>query len=154
MVESRQLKSLLLPLGGMTVIVPSTAVAEVVTLEGVARQGQAPDWFLGVTRWRGVDVPLIAYDRLCRAREDSPPAGGRFVILYGLREHPRFYGLRIESLPNNETVDESTLRPADGGGPAAEKFIQMRALIDTRECAIPDFDALESAIAAHSPKSP
>ncbi len=154
MAESRQLKCLLLPLTGMTVIVPSTAVAEVITLDEVTRYAQAPDWFVGVTRWRGIDVPLIAFDRLCRAREDLPPAAGRFVVLYGLDERPRFYGLRIEALPRNETVDDSTLRPVDGGGPAAEKFVQTRAAIDTRECAIPEFDTLESAIAAHMPRSP
>ncbi len=158
MTESRQLKCLLLPLGGMTVILPSSAVAEVITVDEPPRHGaghgEPPDWFLGLTRWRGINVPLIAFDRLCRARTDVPAATGRFVVLYGLNENPGFYGLRIEALPRNETVDHATLRPLDGGGPAAEKFVQSRSVIDTRECAIPDFDALESAIAAQTPISP
>ncbi|MEX0606911.1 MAG: chemotaxis protein CheW [Halofilum sp. (in: g-proteobacteria)] len=158
MAESRELKCLLLPLGGMTVILPSSAVAEVITVDDASSHrlahGQSPDWLLGLTRWRGIDVPLVAFDRLCRAREDVPAAAGRFVVLYGVNENPGFYGLRIEALPRNETVDDATLRPIDGGGPAAEKFVQSRSVIDTRECAIPDFDALESAIAAHTPISP
>lgn len=154
MAESRQLKCLLLPLSGMTMLVPSNAVAEVITLDEITRHSQTPDWFLGTTRWRGVDVPLVAFDRLCRVREDLPPAEGRFVVLFGLGDHPRFYGVRIESLPRNETVDDATLRPLDDGGPAAEKFIQTRGVIDTRECAIPDLEALERGIASHSPRSP
>ncbi|WP_070989205.1 chemotaxis protein CheW [Halofilum ochraceum] len=144
MAAAEQLKCLVLPVQGPPVLVPNSAVAEIITQQDIAPPEDAPDWFLGTGRWRGTEIPLISLDRLTGEREDAPAPAGRFVVLFGLEEGgaPGFYGIRIESLPRTETLDNERLRPSDES-PHPSEFIQARAVIGgDRECLIPDFDAL------------
>lgn len=153
MAEDRQIKCLLLPVTGPAVIVPNSAVAEIITQQDIAPAADAPDWFLGTGRWRGTDIPLISLDRLVGERDDVPEPAGRFVVLFGLQDEgaPGFYGVRIEQLPRTETVDEQRLRPAEGEAHPSE-FVSTRAVVaGERECLIPDFDALGRTLGRYSP---
>jgi chemosensory pili system protein ChpC len=144
MADDRQIKCLLLPVTGRSVIVPNSAVAEIITQQDITPAGDAPDWYLGTGRWRGSDIPLIAFDRLVGEREDVPEPAGRFVVLFGLEREgaPGFYGIRIDQLPRTETVDAERLRPADGDAHPSE-YVHTRAVVaGDRECLIPDLDAL------------
>ena len=151
MAEER-VKCLLLPVSGPAVLVPNAAVAELITQNTITVAENTPDWYLGTGNWRGIEVPLIAFDRLCGERDAPPDPSGRFVVLFGM-EHdgaPAFYGIRIERLPRSETVDREGLLPADEPLHASE-YVGMRARIGERECVIPDFDALGRALAPYSP---
>lgn len=152
MAASEQLKCLVLPVQGPPVLVPNSAVAEIITQQDIALAEDTPDWFLGMGRWRGIDIPLISLDRLTGERGDAPDPAGRFVVLFGLGEAdaPGFYGVRIESLPRTETLDNERLRPSDES-PHPSEFIQARAVIGgDRECLIPDFDALGRALGRYA----
>lgn len=140
---ARELKCLVLPVSGRPLIVPNVAVAEIVTQQDVTPQSKTPDWFLGTGTWRGMQIPLIAFDRLSGEREDVPERTGRFVVMYGLEGEgaPPFYGVRIDALPRTETVDANRLRPAEGA-PHGSDMVAARASVGDRECLVPAFDRL------------
>jgi len=150
---ARQVKCLLLPMAGTPVIVPNSAVAEIVTQQDIAPpNGETPDWFLGTGTWRGTEIPLISFDRLSGDRHDVPRAAGRFVILFGIEWEgaPAFYGIRIEALPRSETVNAERLARAQGPTPESE-YIAARATVGgDRECLVPDFDQLGRTISRYS----
>jgi chemosensory pili system protein ChpC len=150
MAEDR-VKCLLLPVAGPALMVPNAAVAELITQNTVTAVEGAPDWLLGRGSWRGLDIPLIAFDRLAGERDEVPPSSGRFVVLFGLEKEgaPAFYGLRIERLPRSETVDRDSLKAADNPGHDSE-FVAMRTMLGDNECLIPDFDALGRALAPYA----
>lgn len=150
MAEER-VKCLLLSVSGPSVLVPNAAVAELITQNSVTAVEGAPDWFLGRGSWRGLDIPLIAFERLCGDREDAPPSSGRFVVLFGLEREgaPAFYGIRIDRLPRSETVDRTSLARADEPEHPSE-VVAVRARISDRECLIPDFDALGRTLAPYT----
>lgn len=147
---ARQLKCLLLPMQGRAILVPNAAVAEIITQQDIATDARTPDWFLGTGAWRGTEIPLIAFDRLCGERQDVPEAAGRFVILFGIEAEgaPAFYGIRIDSLPRSETVDGERLRPAEGPEHDSD-YVAARATVGERGCLIPDFERLGQALARH-----
>lgn len=149
---ARQLKCVLLPVGANTLLVPNNAVAEVITLDEVRSRGDTPEWFLGSTHWRGYDIPLIDFAHLAGQRDEAAPGTGRYVVLFAFGTVPSFYGVRIDSLPHTENVDGDSLRPAESD--ARGGLVRARAVVDTRDdtrdCAVPDLDAIESAIAAQS----
>lgn len=138
-----QLKCLVLPVQGTPVIVPNSAVAEIITQQDIAPSEDTPDWFLGTGAWRGTEIPLIAFDRLCGERQDVPEASGRFVVLFGIEGEgaPPFYGIRIDALPRSESVDGERLQPAPGP-PHPSDYVAARAALGERQCLVPDFDAL------------
>lgn len=146
-----RVKCLLLPVSGPAIVVPNAAVAELITQNTVTTVEDAPDWLLGRGSWRGLDIPLIAFDRLTGERDEVPPSSGRFVVLFGLEQEgaPAFYGVRIERLPRSETVDRDNIAPAENPGHKSE-FVAMRTLLGDRECLIPNFDALGRALAPYA----
>ena len=150
--EHDRVKCLVLSVTGPAVLVPNAAVAELITQNSVSPVEGAPDWFLGRGSWRGLDIPLIAFDRLCGEREDPPPSSGRFVVLFGLEREgaPAFYGIRIDRLPRSETVDRASLARAEEPEHPSE-VVAMRAQVSDRECLIPDFDALGRVLAPYAP---
>jgi len=147
-----RVKCLLLPVAGPALMVPNAAVAELITQNTVTTVEGAPDWLLGRGSWRGLDIPLIAFDRLAGERDEVPPSSGRFVVLFGLEQEgaPAFYSLRIERLPRSETVDRDSLKAADNPGHDSE-FVAMRTMLGDHECLIPDFDAIGRALAPYAP---
>ncbi len=140
---TREIKCLVLPVAKRPLIVPNVAVAEIVTQQDVSPQQGAPDWLLGTGTWRGTEIPLIAFDRLCGERDEPPERTGRFVVMYGLEGEgaPPFYGVRIDALPRSETVDTQRLRPAEGAAHASA-MVAARAVVGERECLVPAFDRL------------
>lgn len=146
-----RVKCLVLPVVGPSLVVPNAAVAELITQNTVTSVEDAPDWLLGRGSWRGLDIPLIAFDRLVGEREEAPPSSGRFVVLFGLEQEgaPAFYGVRIERLPRSETVDRDSLRAADNPGHDSE-YVAMRTVLGDNECLIPDFNALGRALAPYA----
>jgi len=150
--EARELKCLVLPLRGTPALVPNSSVAEIVTQQDVTPGRDKPDWYLGTGSWRGIEVPLIAFDRLCGERQDVPAAAGRFVVMFGLSGDngaPSFYGIRIESLPRTETVDAERLQ-ATPGATDHSQYVRVRATLGERECVVPDFDAIGHALARYA----
>lgn len=146
-----RVKCLVLSVSGPSILVPNAAVAELITQNTVTPVEGAPDWFLGRGSWRGLDIPLIAFDRLCGEREDAPPSSGRFVVLFGLEREgaPAFYGIRIERLPRSETVDRANLEKADEPQHPSE-VVAVRAHVSDNDCLIPDFDALGRTLAPYA----
>jgi len=148
---SDQIKCLMLPQQGRPVIVPNSAVAEIITQQDVRPVEASPDWLLGTGEWRGTRIPLLALDRLCGERAAAPEPTGRFVVLFGLASGsaPGFYGVRIDALPRTQTVTRESLRPAEGE-PHPSEHVRQRAVLDgERECLIPDFEAIGATLAAH-----
>ncbi|PSQ92206.1 MAG: hypothetical protein BRD57_03200 [Proteobacteria bacterium SW_6_67_9] len=147
---TRELKCLVLPMSGRALIVPNVAVAEIVTQQDVTQQSNAPDWLLGTGTWRGLEIPLIAFDRLCGERDAAPERTGRFVVMYGLEGEgaPPFYGVRIDALPRTETVDPQKLRPAEGS-PHDSPLVAARASVGDRECLVPAFGRLGHELTRH-----
>ena len=147
----RQLKCLVLPLHGRPAIVPNSAVAEIITQQDITPSADTPDWFLGTGSWRGLEIPLLAFDRLCGERQDVPEAAGRFVVLFGIESAgaPAYYGIRIDALPRSETVNGERLQAAPGPAHGSE-FVAARATIADRECLVPDFDALGETLSRYA----
>lgn len=145
----REIKCLLLPLAGAPLILPNTAIAEIIAHQDISANDDTPDWFLGTTGWRGGEIPLIDFERLCGDRDDAARENsGHFAVLHGIgaTHSLGFYGLRIESLPRTETANPERLRPDPDA--EASDFIAARARVDSRECAVPDLDALERMVAS------
>lgn len=146
----RELKCLVLPVQGPGIVVPNIAVAEIITQQDVTLRDDTPDWFLGTGVWRGQEIPLIAFDRLCGLRQDTPRASGRFVVLFGLDNttKPPYYAFRIEALPRSETVNTERFEAHERKRDDSE-FIAARGAIGDRECIVPDLDAVVRALLPH-----
>lgn len=63
------LPCLMLPLRHTNIVLPSSAVAEIVSYEAPKQVEDQPKWLLGIFSWRGVPIPLTQLETM-----DSPLA--------------------------------------------------------------------------------
>lgn len=140
------LNSLLLPLYGRTLLLPSTALAELINPQAVEPQPGAPGWYLGDIIWRDLRVPLLSFE--CASSGASPlapQAGERVAVLNAIGGRPqlKFFALRLRGIPRPLRV-ESTLVSA--GEPLAPLELDS-ALAEGETVRIPDLLALEQMLA-------
>ena len=63
--EQNDIRGVLVAIAGARLLLPNATIAEVLSFAPPAPiEGEAPEWLLGRIRWRGWQVPLIAFSRL------------------------------------------------------------------------------------------
>ena len=141
-----RLHALEIPLDGMTLLVASAAVAEVIKPQNMAPIPFGQPWLNGALGWRTLAVPVISFESLLGAPAMARPATGKIVIFYPLggRKDWEFFAIFATSEPRPQVLD--------GSQPVAENselldspYIAAGLKMDDRLMLIPDFEALKKA---------
>ncbi len=143
------LHCLLIPLQEVRILLPNTAVAEVISYTRPESVENAPQWMLGNIRWRDENVPLLSFEGLSGVGKQEH-AVGRIAVLNTLNGNPRipYIALLIQSIPQLRLVQESSIV-------VTEKDEQMDAVAASIDFSgesvlIPDLDAMEQKLLALS----
>jgi chemosensory pili system protein ChpC len=104
-----RLHSLEVPLDGLTLIVPSAAVAEVINPLTLTPVPFSQPWLKGVFGWRTLAVPVISFEELVGLPKPVSPAAGKIVIFYPLSGHSdwEFYGMFATAEPRPQALSHS-----------------------------------------------
>lgn len=62
--NSNIIPCVLLPLEDRNLILPSTAISEIIPFEKTTPISDAPTWLLGILTWRGIHIPLTHIDQI------------------------------------------------------------------------------------------
>ncbi len=139
-----RLHSLEVPLQGVTLIVPSAAVAEVINPINMTPVPFSESWLKGVIGWRTLAVPVVSLEVLLGGAAPVDISTGKIVIFYPLsgRKDWEFYALLATAEPRPLVLD--------GSQPAAERselpdspYIAAGLKINDRLMSVPDLDALK-----------
>lgn len=138
-------RCLAIPLVGETLLLPHTAVAEVGAYEAPVAVPNGPTWLLGLVRWRGLNVPLVGFERLLESEASDRPA--RLVVFNTLNGNARlpFIAVPADAIPRLVIAGEGrveTIQKRAEDGPA----VLQRVKIEESTFIIPDFDALEQML--------
>ncbi|OUD16159.1 chemotaxis protein CheW [Thioflexithrix psekupsensis] len=105
-------RSLLVPIGGGNLLMPTAVVAEVAPWQAAqAVSTTQPEWLAGVISWRGQRVPLLDLPQLLGLPAEMDSRGARTVVLYGL-ESPQtmpFYAFHASDVPRTVNIAPETL---------------------------------------------
>ena len=140
-----QITGLLLTLSDRLLLVPNTAVAELVAYRNVQPAENSPNWLLGQTAWRDLSLPLLALE----AVENDTPVdldSARVVIINAIGGRPkfRFFALLIKGIPRSVRIDDSLQRLSD----EPLQALELDAVsIDGEVAKIPDLAGLEQKLA-------
>jgi chemosensory pili system protein ChpC len=146
-VMSHSIRSLLIPINGERLLLPSAVVAEITTYykPTVIREKQ-PEWFAGVIEWRNQQIPLIILEKIWSLPITDPTGRFRTLVLYGL-ESPQtlpFYAIITADIPHVLSVNEENLVQI-----GEEKRVGLVGVvkINQQETAwIPDLTYLENSL--------
>jgi len=140
-------RSLLMPFYGFSVLMPNTAVAEVVAYEAPRSVEQAPVWLKGFITWRGKSVPVVSLENLLGTNEGTPTSQARLIIFNALGEGKAipFIAMVAQGIPRLLALKEESLHYVPGER-KAETGVLARLLVDGNPAVVPDLEQLEKML--------
>ena len=108
----KEIRTILAPLTEGYVMLPNSAVGEILTFTSPEPFKQGPPWLLGEIAWRGWQVPVINYERMLKDNGVTTiTAKTRVLIVKTLGESTQvnYIGLVIQGLPRLKKVSANTL---------------------------------------------
>ncbi len=147
--QGGRIRSLVVPVGGAEILIPNAMVAEIVTAVEPAKNAGKPDWLLGLMPWRGVDLPLVSIGNAVDGLQaDTVVDRGQVLVLHTLKDHESmgFYGILSNGIPHLLQADQTNVTSVPQG--VKSPLVLAQVLIEGKQAFIPDFDLLESMLAA------
>lgn len=138
-------RSQLIPLDGIRLVLPNTAIAEVISFQSPEPVADGPDWLLGTINWRGIDIPVLAFETACTDAKVTPGKSSRIIVLNTLNENAdlHFYGILAQGIPRLISLDESTIHDAPDIEGQPQAYVLRHTIIDGQQVIIPDQKAIE-----------
>lgn len=138
------IRSMLIPLSGDPVVLPGTAVAEIVPYLTPSPVEGAPSWLLGQVAWRGREIPLICFEQVAFGTLPAPNPRARIAVINTLDADPvqPFWAMPIQGIPRQLYVDEQAIAPA-ADDEVAPRGVLSHVLVQGGRAVIPDLDYLE-----------
>ncbi|WP_422139234.1 chemotaxis protein CheW [Endozoicomonas sp. ALC020] len=146
--ESRSLKSGLIPMQQKPLLLPASCIADVVDYSRPSGNREKNSWFLGEIDWRGQTLPLISFERINGGRFAEFSATARIAVMHSStgNEQLPFYGMVIQGIPRTLDLTAGDVQPAiEADTGSAETF---RVIIKEIPAAIPDLEKVEQQLSA------
>jgi chemosensory pili system protein ChpC len=140
------IRGVLIAVARARLLLPNATIAEVLSFAPPTPVEGAPDWLLGRIRWRGWEVPLVAFSRMADIAPEAGGLGSKVVVLKALSGDPKapYFAVLTQSFPRLVTVSPDRLQfDADQHLPAG---VHARVWLNEDEAYIPDLEAIEVLI--------
>ena len=104
---------------------------------------------LGRIRWRGWQLPLIAFSRLSGIAEEKGGLGSKVVVLKALGGNSKtpFFALLTQGFPRLVTVSRNALVAEEEGGDLPTG-VRARVVLNEDAALLPDLEHVEHLIGA------
>ena len=142
------IRGVLIQVEGGRLLLPNATVSEVLSYAAPEPVEGAPDWILGRIRWRGWQLPLVAWARLAgTAPDEAGGLGSKVAVLKALHGNPRlpYFALLTQGFPRLVTVSRTAL-VADGGDGDLPEAALASVLLNEDRALVPDMDAIAGRI--------
>ena len=139
----KEIRTFIAPLVDGHMMLPNSAVAEVLAFERPEPFKQAPVWLLGELAWRDWQVPVICFEQLInKSHRTSVTPKARILIIKTLGESTQvnYIGLVIQGLPKLKKVTASSLLEKQTEN--LPELLFSKVSIDDLEAVIPELGNL------------
>lgn len=144
---SHDIRGVLIQVSGAHLLLPNATIAEVLSYADPEPVADAPDWLLGRIRWRGWQLPLIAFARLSGIAAEQGGIGSKVIILKALGGDPKFpyFAMLTQGFPRLVTVSRDSVS-ADDLADELPPGVQARVLLNEDPALLPDLAHIETLI--------
>jgi chemosensory pili system protein ChpC len=144
---STDIRGVLIQIAGARLLLPNATIAEVLSFADPEPVDNAPDWLLGRIRWRGWQLPLVAFSRLSGIAEEKGGLGSKVVVLKALGGNPKapFFAVLTQGFPRLVTVSRNAL-VAEDSGEALPLGVRARVVLNEDAALLPDLEQVEQLI--------
>ncbi|WP_119395891.1 chemotaxis protein CheW [Salinibius halmophilus] len=144
--QEEALSTLLMPVAGRIVMVPNTTIAEIIPYQSpLLRDESGQAWRLGSIPWRGINIPLISYEKLQGRGLPSANINTRIAVFNRVNEsfESGFWAMVIQGIPRQLKVNPESLQTLDR---AVEAGDAQWADSEYGAVVIPDLDWIEQQL--------
>jgi chemosensory pili system protein ChpC len=140
------IRTQLIPLHEHKLLLPNTAVAEVVPYEEHNPMDDLPEWLMGSINWRGKTVPLTCFDTLLGSPRPEVSRDTRVIVLNTLTGNQTipFFAILSQGIPHLLRVAEDQLEKAEDE--TENDFVLSTVIVGEERALIPDLNRLEQAL--------
>jgi chemosensory pili system protein ChpC len=142
-----EIRTIMAPLSNGSVLLPNSAVAEVLDFTRPEPFKQGPAWLLGELSWRGWQLPVISYEQLLDENAAATSTSkARILIIKTLGESTQvnYIGLLIQGLPRLKKVTGDSLIEKQTVNLPETLFSKVS--IDDQEALIPEIADLTRVV--------
>jgi chemosensory pili system protein ChpC len=143
----REIRTILAPLVDSHVLLPNSAVAEVMDYTAPEPFKRAPAWLLGELAWHGWQVPVICFDRLVNNWDRitiTPKTRILIIKTLGESTQVNYIGLLIQGLPKLKKVTAKSL--VEEKADKLPKGLFSKVSIDDLQTVIPELGDLTHVV--------
>ncbi|MCP4432053.1 MAG: chemotaxis protein CheW [Gammaproteobacteria bacterium] len=142
MSQNQAVRCMLLPLSTISLVVPNSAVSEVIGFSRPRRLEDTLEWFLGVVLWRGVYVPVVSVEQMCGIDTVNIGPRSRIGIVYNPEkdEELPYVGIHIQDIPRGYLAEE--LKIESGSDDDLSQYLLSRLDNEDLVLLIPNLDAI------------
>jgi len=140
-------RGVLIQVAGGRLLLPNATIAEVLSYAEPDAVPDAPDWLLGRIRWRGWQLPLVAFARLAGLANERGGLGSKVVVMRALGGNPRapYFAMLTQGFPRLVTVSRDALVTVEDQN-ALPNGVQSRVLLNEDAAFLPDLESIEHQI--------
>lgn len=135
-------RCMLLQLTSLNLLVPNSAVAEIIGYSTPRALSDTSDWFGGVVLWRGVYVPVVAVEQMCRIDTAQIGPRARIAIIYNPESDPDlpYLGIHMQDIPRAYLAESDSMKP--GNDDDINEYLLSRVDDDQLDRSIPNLDRI------------
>ena len=144
--QQNDIRGVLIAVAGARLLLPNATIAEVMSFAPPSSIEGAPEWLLGRIRWRGWELPLIAFSRLAGIAAEQGGLGSKVVVLKALGGDAKapYFAILTQGFPRLVTVSNDRLiHEPDSELP---RGVHARVWLNEDEAFVPDLEAIETLI--------
>ncbi len=133
---------MLLPLVSLNLLVPNSAVAEIIGYSSPRQITDTSDWFAGVVLWRGVFIPVVAVEQMCNLDTAVVGPRARIAIIYNPAKDPDlpYVGIHMQDIPRAYLAEAESMDSSSDEG--LSEYLVTRVDDEQLARVIPDLDKI------------
>ena len=142
MAELNSIRCMQLPLLGLQVLMPNSAVAEIIGYSEPELEYKGSEWLDGMISWRGEFIPVISLEKMCQSDSVEPGPRSRIAVIYNLNKDPDFVylGIIMQDIPRAYLAEPDRMQEVVVTQDCT--YLQCKADIMNDQLMIPDMDAI------------
>lgn len=140
-----RLSCLVLPIADTALLLPVTAVAEVVMSAAVPEGGKKNSPLYGWLNWRNQRIALLSCEAVLGGKAPELGSGNRIAVINAIDEAADigYYAILLQGLPRPVQINADILRAEKGSSSHA----LLQASVGDERVMVPDLSALEKLVA-------
>jgi chemosensory pili system protein ChpC len=144
--------SQIMPLNDEQLVLPNTAIAEIIGFRQPdavpASVKNAPDWLLGMLAWRGLSVPVIAFERMAGGKYETSGPRARLAVLNVVGGVPGvpFIAMPTQTTPHLMQIDQAAISVVEDSG-KTDPAVACHVVVAGNTAIIPNLDEVERQVA-------